>query len=208
MKIGIDVDNVINNLTECVISVYNEDTGSDLKLTDIIDYDITLFVKPELRKNFYQYFSDDRVWKRLQIKDGAADCIENLAKTNEVYFVTSTYPENVYRKAEWLSEHIRGVDIDKRLIICHNKPLLSELDILFDDYEPNLRGSYMGIIMNYAWNQCPNHRNMTAEEKVRWLLMYRRVDSWSEFQSIVETTNSALNKIATELTTFKESGLI
>lgn len=61
VKIGIDVDNVINNLTECVISVY---------------------------------------WERLQIKDGAADCIENLAKTNEIYFVTSTYPENVYRKAK------------------------------------------------------------------------------------------------------------
>lgn len=52
MKIGIDVDNVINNLTECVISVYNEDTDSDLKLTDIIDYDMTLFVKPRLRKIF------------------------------------------------------------------------------------------------------------------------------------------------------------
>lgn len=79
MKIGIDVDNVINNLTECVISVYNEDTDSDLKLTDIIDYDMTLFVKPKLRKNFYQYFGDDRVWERLQIKEGAADCIENLS---------------------------------------------------------------------------------------------------------------------------------
>ena len=186
MKIGIDVDNVINNLTECVIGIYNEDTGSDLKLMDIVDYDMTLFVKPELRKNFYQYFGDDRVWERLQIKDGAADCIENLAKTNEIYFVTSTYPENVYRKAKWLSEHIRGVDIDERLIICHNKPLLNGLDIMFDDYEPNLRGNYIGVLMNYAWNQAP-------------ATGYHRVNDWKEFQTTMDKLMPAIDKIRASL---------
>lgn len=192
MKIGIDVDNVINNLTECVLSIYNEDTGSDLKITDITDYDMTMFVKPELKENFYRYFSDDRVWERLQIKDGAADCIEEIAKKHEIYFVTSTYPENVNRKAKWLSEHIRGVDVDKRLIVCHNKPLLEGLDILFDDYEPNLRGSYTRVLMDYAWNQKPVDRDMSIEEEIRWH-SYFRVDNWSEFWSIIKATDRLTN---------------
>ena len=31
MKIGVDIDGVLNNLTEAVLEVYNEDSGDNLK---------------------------------------------------------------------------------------------------------------------------------------------------------------------------------
>ena len=45
------------------------------------------------------------------------------------------------------------MDIRKRLIICHNKQLLSELTFLIDDYQKNLlNGKYKKIILSYPWN--------------------------------------------------------
>lgn len=45
MIIGIDVDNVANNLCEAVLSVYNEDSGDNLQLKDITSYYIKSFVQ-------------------------------------------------------------------------------------------------------------------------------------------------------------------
>ena len=35
MTIGIDIDNVLNNLCEAVLSVYNEEADDNLKVSDI-----------------------------------------------------------------------------------------------------------------------------------------------------------------------------
>ena len=63
MIIGVDCDNVLNNLTESVLKVYNEDYNDDLTPDDITDYYIENFVKPECKDNFYKLFTDKRVWK-------------------------------------------------------------------------------------------------------------------------------------------------
>ena len=35
LNVGIDIDNVINNLAETLLKVFNEDTGQNVKLSDI-----------------------------------------------------------------------------------------------------------------------------------------------------------------------------
>ena len=56
MIIGIDIDNVLNNLCEAVLSVYNDDSGDDLRQENIHSYYIENFVKSEFKENFYSYF--------------------------------------------------------------------------------------------------------------------------------------------------------
>ena len=38
MRVLIDVDNVLNNLAESVLNIYNEDSGDNLKIEDIHNY--------------------------------------------------------------------------------------------------------------------------------------------------------------------------
>ena len=38
LLIGIDIDNVINNLAESLLNVFNADTGESVKLNDIKSY--------------------------------------------------------------------------------------------------------------------------------------------------------------------------
>ena len=49
MILGIDIDNVLVNTTECVLEYLNERTGLNLKLEDIKTYSIEDYVPPENR---------------------------------------------------------------------------------------------------------------------------------------------------------------
>ena len=51
MRILVDVDNVLNNLAESVINVYNEDSGDNLKIEDIHNYYIENYVKESYNKD-------------------------------------------------------------------------------------------------------------------------------------------------------------
>lgn len=151
MTIGVDCDNVINNLSESVLKVYNEDSGDDLQIRDITCYEMERFVKPEYRTTFRKYFSDKRVWDNIEVLDG---CISTLEKYHslghDIFIVTSTYPANVPMKAEWLQKVLPFLDINKQFICIHRKQLLSGLDVLIDDCHANLDyGKYKRILLDY-----------------------------------------------------------
>ena len=154
MTIGVDCDNVINNLSESVLKVYNEDSGDDLQIRDITCYEMERFVKPEYRSTFRKYFSDKRVWDNIEVLDG---CISTLEKYHslghDIFIVTSTYPANVPMKAEWLQKVLPFLDVNKQFICIHRKQLLSGLDVLIDDCHANLDyGEYRRILLDYPWN--------------------------------------------------------
>lgn len=155
MIIAIDVDNVLNNLCEAVLSVYNEDSGDSLNLFSIRSYYIENYVKPAYRKTFKNYFINKAVWKRIKL---IKDCQQYVAalfrEGHTILFVTSTEPENLKKKANWLQRNFPYVDIGKSLFSCPIKQYMEGIDILIDDAAHNLEGAkYKGIILDYPWNQ-------------------------------------------------------
>lgn len=165
MTIGVDCDNVINNLTESVLKVYNEDSGDNLQIGNITRYEMERFVKPEYRATFRKYFSDKRVWDNIGVQEGCTNVLEKYHKSgHSIFIVTSTYPANVPMKAEWLKSVLPFLDIDRQFICIHRKQLLSGLDVLIDDHCGNLVcGEYIKIVLDYPWNRsymdydCNNH---------------------------------------------------
>ena len=174
MKIGIDIDGTINNLCEAVLIIYNHDSGDNLSVFDITSYYVENFVKPEFKNNFYKYYTDKRVWKLVKINELAKEIIKKLdSEKHEIYFVTSTEPENLFKKSGWLQRHFPSIDIRKRLIRCYNKQLLSGLNVLVDDYEKNLiGGSYKKILINKPWNQNIDDRYFSINRVENWKDIY------------------------------------
>ena len=84
MVILIDVDNIIGNLCDAVLSVYNEDSGDNLCSENITSYYIENFVKPQYKDNFKHYFLDKRVSKRMKYVEG---CREYIAKHFNVQLI-------------------------------------------------------------------------------------------------------------------------
>lgn len=178
MIIGIDIDNVINNLASAVIKVYNEDSGDNLTLEDITDYYIEKFVKDNFKKDFLTYFIDKRVWKNISLIPDAVETVTKLHNEgHEIYFVTSTEPQNVIKKSGWLEKIFPMIDIRKRLIVCHRKTLLSGLDIMIDDYPKNLiGGDFKGILLDYPWNK--NCYDSTIVRCKNWPEIYDAIKNY------------------------------
>lgn len=177
MIIGIDIDNVLNNLCEAVLSVYNEDAADNLKVKDIKTYYIENFVKLEFKENFNSYFLNRRVWKRIQLIE---DCQKYIAKLfregNEIIFITSTEPQNLPKKANWLKRNFPFINIRKALYSCPRKQYMSGIDILIDDASHNLYNSnYKGIIFDYPWN-----RNFKEDN-----INYFRAKNWKDIYDII-----------------------
>lgn len=179
LKIGIDIDGTINNMCECVLKVYNEDSGDNLKVEDITNYYIENFVKEEYKKDFHKYFVDKRVWKQVEIDREAKEYIAKLNSDGHIiYFVTSTEPENISKKASWLQREFPDINIRKRLIRCYDKQLLFGLDILIDDYDKNLiDGNYLRVLFDKPWNQ-----NLKEYDNIH---QFYRMTNWCNIYEII-----------------------
>ena len=161
MIIACDVDNVLNNLTESVLKVYNSDYNDNLKIEDIKSYGIEDYVKPEFKKDFPSLFLDKRVWKGISVIPGCVEVLKKwYDKGHEIYFVTATNTENMHKKAEWLQRTFPFMDVKKNLICMQKKQMLGgNIDVLIDDCISNLdNGEYHTIVFDYPWNNQEEYR--------------------------------------------------
>lgn len=179
MKIGIDIDNVITNTTETVLQYINARLpGVHLKMGDVKEYWMEKIMPVGYGWIVPQAFSDKEMWKKVYMIDGAAKYIEKLFEEgHEIYFVTSTTPDNIRKKIKYLCRNLRLPDdyIYNHFINIVNKQLLN-LDILIDDYLENLTGSrfYFSICLDYPWN-----RNKADSDN------FRRAYDWRHIYDIV-----------------------
>ena len=154
MIIGIDVDSTVCNTTESVLQQHYADTGEKLTLDDIKSYYIENYVSDDYKDDFHLIFYKKEMWKRVKVIPHCVEVIKRLHdRGDSIYFVTSTEPQNVTKKARFLQRTFPFLDIRKCLITTHCKQMMG-VDILIDDYEMNLiNGSYFGILMDYPWNR-------------------------------------------------------
>ena len=178
MVIALDVDNVITNTTACVLEQHYTDTGEKLNLDDIKGYYIENYVGDDYKDDFHLIFFKKEMWKRVQVLPHCIDVVKRLYdKGNEIWFVTSTEPQNVAKKARFLQRTFPFLDIRKRLITTHCKQMIG-VDILIDDYEMNLiNGSYFGILMDYPWNR---NFDDASDENIY------RVNNWLQVEPMIE----------------------
>ena len=153
MIIGIDVDNVVCNTTFSTLTQHYADTGEKLTLEDIKSYYIENYVSDDYKDDFHLIFFKKEMWKRVQVLPHCIDVVKRLYdKGNEIWFVTSTEPQNVAKKARFLQRTFPFLDIRKRLITTHCKQMI-RCDILVDDCIDNvLNADYTSILMDYPWN--------------------------------------------------------
>lgn len=182
MIIGIDIDNTLNTLCKAVLSVYNEDSKDNLKPEDVKSYYIDNFVKPEFKDNFKNYFVDRRVWKRIKLIKDCQKYISRLYRDGHtIIFITSTEPENLKKKANWLKRNFPYLDIRKSLFSCPKKQYMAGIDILIDDYEENLiNAKYHGILFSAPWNRDFDNGKHGIY----------RAESWEQIYEIINYINS------------------
>ena len=195
MKIGVDMDEVIVDYIGGFLEDYNELNGADVKLEDILSYNLW-------ENDFFGWgkedtleavgeFNDSNGLGRLRLMDGVEEGLQKLAKGNEFYLITSRLEElrdrtedylsrkklremfsGIYFTSEFSDERVRKVDVGKRL----------GLDLMIDDNkryaQEFVEEGIRCLLYDMPWNQSfemegvvrvYNWSDVVREVGVRWL---------------------------------------
>lgn len=178
MKIGVDLDDVCNNLVSAWLEKYNEDYDDNVKIEDIKTWCIYEYVK--CGKDIFKYLNDGKLYKSLSIKDNAANIIEKLCKDNDVYIVTANYnygKEVCDDKINFIRKYLPFIDINNVIFTSHK--YLLDLDVLIDDGLHNFEG-FKGIkvVFDRPWNQlsnnCHNRMMKWDDEIIKFIDRYAK----------------------------------
>jgi len=156
MVIACDVDDVVCDLVTEWVRLYNRDYFDTLSTSDITEWDIFKFVKPECGKKIYDYLDSPFLYDYIYPIVGSIDGVLSLRDAgHRVVFVTSAVNGCAGRKLRWLQEW--GYFPEKRksekdYIECHDKALI-RADVIIDDGPHNLR-SFIGKRVQFLqpWN--------------------------------------------------------
>lgn len=178
MVIAVDIDNVLNDLAEQVLVLYNRDSGDHLQIGDIYEYSMESYVKPDMRQCIESYFV--AAVPMTSPRKGSQKYLSRLVENgHEVYAVTSTLYTAMDCKAAWVME--RFPFIDEAHIVRLPRKQLFRCDVMIDDYHMNLLGGeYEKILLDYAWNQCVVDSTAGIRRAKSWKQIYQIINKIEE----------------------------
>lgn len=174
MKIGIDIDCVLNDLVEKWILYLN--TKYDLNVTydDITTYEMIKHF-PELTiEQIYEplYLTD--FWESLVPRKDSIHYLKKLVdEGHTIKLITATVVENMQIKCDWILKYFPFINKND-IWMVFDKTWINT-DILLDDNIDNLKGeSYTPICYSQPWNKT---------------FCGFRVNDWAEFYDMVNYMN-------------------
>lgn len=185
MIIVCDIDNILNNLTEKVIEVYNHYGDKNIQLSDITSYNFYDCLPREDADCIVALFKSKELWDSLRPLEGAQNGLKRLIKKGrQVYLATATDPINFEWKIDWLRQYFPFISEDNIIRII-DKSLL-KADVIIDDCLDNLINSCAErVVLNYPWNQ---------NELKDYAYGIRRAYSWSDIVNIINDIDKEMKK--------------
>lgn len=187
MKIGVDIDDVLIDTLESWLGVFNHLTGCNLRKFEVTDWDIKKFLPPRYHDYIYSILFMPDVWNDVEPLEEAQESLEKLNNEHDVYIVTASSIYTALSKWEKFEELFPFIDLDKQLIICHDKRMI-DVDILIDDKYQNLKKGDIvmtqpyneqfdnekdGIIRCSNWKEIRKYLNIKIDEEERGIDVFR-----------------------------------
>jgi 5'(3')-deoxyribonucleotidase len=173
MKIlALDVDDVCIDLMPEWLKQYNSDFDHNLKVTDITDWNISLFVKPEAKDKIYNYVRHSQIYENTKPVKNSLDSINKLRETwDRIIYITMNNIDDM--KYQWLLNHKYIFDRKDFFVACDKS--LIRYDLLLDDNFDFVKSAgHRGWLYSRPWN---------LKHKVT-----NRVIDWKDFMVRFATT--------------------
>lgn len=176
MIICVDCDNVLNNLAEKTLELYNLRSGKNIQLNDITTYNFYDCLPMEDADGIIALFKEKELWDSLKPLPGAQIALNKLIKAgHEIYIATATDSCNFEWKVQWLAKYYSFIPTDNIIRIV-NKSLLN-VNMLIEDNLDNLkRGFCEPICLDYPWNQ---------NSSIDYIFDIHRIKSWYEIEDVI-----------------------
>lgn len=181
-RIKIDIDNVLNNMTETMIAIYNARHGTDYVLEDCKMYDFASF-DGAMRDELFGMLSQQELYDKMKPAKNAAQYLFLLMHEFDVKIVTATCPDNVPLKIGWLRKWFPYVQ-DSDVIIASDKRWI-DADYAIDDHLGNLLHDLADrILIDAPWNR----------RVIDYAYSIRRVSDLKDAYQIIKTLEKELEK--------------
>lgn len=153
LSIAVDIDEVCANLIGEWIRLYNNDYNDNLKESDITDWDISKFVKPECGKKIYSYIKMRSIYDNVYPINGAKEGIKKLKNLGyRTFYATSTPIETAGVKYAWLKKN--GFEVSQEdYMEVGDKSLIHASYLIDDRFENISKFKGKGILFNSPWNK-------------------------------------------------------
>jgi 5'(3')-deoxyribonucleotidase len=141
MIIGMDVDDVVADLTTEWLKRYNQRTGDTLHPVHIRDWNIAGYAKKMPTHEFYAILHEPDLYGSVKPHEGAWDMVCSLKRVgHRIVFISSCVGNTAGDKKEWLVHHgfLKGREKHDNFIAAHDKSLVTGVDVLIDDRVENV----------------------------------------------------------------------
>lgn len=176
MKIALDFDNTLFATLEKVLEIYNRCHNSNLKLSQITEYDLHDNFQEDIADELIELFVEKSIYSSLLPYKGAIKAVKTLAEQGcEIYVVTSSDVRNMEWKEKLLQEHFPFIP-KNNLIRIHNKMLLN-VDVMIEDNLDNLKSTFADrICFDQPWNQ---------DADADYVYSIYRIHHWGEIINVI-----------------------
>ena len=174
MRILIDADGVLENLSQEWVLYLDEKYGRNVEYEDLKEWDMTAAFPGLTREQVYGAELEEALYDRMKPMPGAPECVKRLLDAgHEVYVVTNTpYAVIQYKMEKVIFRYFPFLSW-KNIVITSNKQMIDG-DILIDDGIHNLiGGTYRRLLFDAPYNR-------DFDEKTHGIV---RVKNWQEIEA-------------------------
>lgn len=198
-KIGIDVDDVVNNFFPHWVQMYNEKYNTSLNYLQVDDYDLRKIFKEDSDwETFCSILDDPKFYDTLEVDKLSQVVIEELQEAGaEIFFISGTYPKQVPLKYNWIKKYFPNVP-DKNILFVPAESKINVLvNIYIEDNPQNLDKYWLPVFLL--------NKNYNIKYEFYTNTNIHRVNSWSDIRQIFVDKYNLLPQTSPKLEAYEKS---
>jgi len=180
MVICVDVDDVLCNLQEVVIELFNSKFGSNYTLENFTEYDVMNIFPTDDAIAIKELYGMPGLYDKVKPMLGSQKALEKLINLgHQVYLVTAAIPKTYGEKVEFIKRFFPY--IDENHIVCMRHKWMFKCDVMIEDNVQTLLASpyYHRICFDRPWNRAISD----------WTYDIHRCNNWNEIVAVVNKIN-------------------
>lgn len=172
----VDMDDVMVDLVGHWVKTLNKKYGTNVKSTDIIDWQFSKFFPDITSEQVYEVLTQKNFWKNIEPIEQAQQYLKMMHNEGyQIYVCTSTHWKNVKFKVKYVLNKYFDFLSWENVIITARKQLI-KADFLIDDGIHNLKGGdYEKLLFSKPHNENFDTNNTDIV----------RVDNWKEIYNYI-----------------------
>jgi 5'(3')-deoxyribonucleotidase len=147
----VDLDDTIYPFIPKILERYNEKYSDNLTISDITNYRIKKFIKPEC-ENIFKEFANKKLFNDITLTSDVKDTLSILNEKYNIFFTTAGHPKTTKHRDKLLSRNLPWYSTGQLISIKYKDLIWS--DFLIDDCLDNFTeySMYKGILKSQPWN--------------------------------------------------------